>query len=313
MFGALPPVLSNESFRYYIIFIDAFSRFTWIYPMHTKDEALPIFMMFSKHVENLFNTKIKFFQSDNGGEYRKFTKVLQQNGTHHRFTCPHTSAQNGLVERRHRHIVETGLTLLSMATVPPSFWYDAFSTACFLMNRIPSSPTGIKSPYELLFNKTPDYISLRTFGCLCFPHLRAYNSNKLQPRSSACVFLGYDSSRKGYKCYHIPTKRVYWSRHVVFVEESFPFAAASAVLPSPLLPTQVTTTSHNFSSAPSTTPNVSSNPLNSFRSALVPAHQKQLFLNLPPLNPQAHIFLPLPPNQIHYLLPLPSPLAPRHL
>lgn len=97
--------------------------------------------------------------------------------------------------------------------------------------------------------------------------MKAYNSNKFQPCSSTCVFLGYDYSRKIYKCYHIPTKCVYWSRHVVFVEESFLFAVTSDVLPFPPPPTQVITTSNIFSSAHLPTPDISSNPLDSFSSA----------------------------------------------
>ena len=128
--------------------------------MHAKSNSVFIFLLFSKHVENLFNTKNKIFQTNNGMKYRKFSHILHANGTHHCFTCPYTSAQNGLVERKHRQLIETGLTLLSMASVPLSYWYDAFFTSCYLMNIVPLVPTGYKSPYELLFHRTPDYTSL---------------------------------------------------------------------------------------------------------------------------------------------------------
>ena len=48
-----------------------------------------------------------------------------------------------------------------------------------------------KSPSEFLFGSSPDLNHLRIFGCACFPLLRPYNHNKLQPKTSKCVFLGY--------------------------------------------------------------------------------------------------------------------------
>ncbi|KAD4584095.1 hypothetical protein E3N88_21696 [Mikania micrantha] len=55
-----------------------------------------------------FSTKIKAVQSDWGGEFRQLSSFFKQIGINHRISCPHTSEQNGTVERRHRHVVETG-------------------------------------------------------------------------------------------------------------------------------------------------------------------------------------------------------------
>jgi hypothetical protein len=74
-----------------------------------------------------------------------------------------------------------------------------------------------------LFNQSPDYLFLKTFGCACWPNLRPYNTHKLQPRSSQCVFLGYSLLHKGYKCLHLPSNRLYISRDVIFDEPTFPF------------------------------------------------------------------------------------------
>ena len=82
----------------------------------------------------------------------------------------------------------------------------------------------MKTPIEVLLNEQPDYTFLKVFGCACWPHLRPYNKRKLEFRSKKCVFLGYSSLHKGYKCLHVPTNRVYISRDVVFDEHVFPFA-----------------------------------------------------------------------------------------
>jgi transposase InsO family protein len=98
-----------------------------------------MFMVFKKMVENLFSRTIKIIQSDGGGEFtsKSFTAFLQHHGIVHHISCPHTPQQNGVVERKHRHIVEMGLCLLSQSYLSSGFWLEAFSTTIFLINRLP--------------------------------------------------------------------------------------------------------------------------------------------------------------------------------
>jgi len=118
----------------------------------------------------------------------------------HRGSCPHANQQNGTAERKHRHIVEIGLTLLAQASMPLKFWDEAFLTATYLINRIPSKVIDFATPLERLLDQQPDYKSLRVFGCACWPNLRLYNTRKLQFRSKQCVFIGYSVLHKGFKC-----------------------------------------------------------------------------------------------------------------
>lgn len=127
------------------------------------------------------------------------------------------------MEHKHRHIVESGLTLTAQASIPLHYWGDAFFTAVFLLNRLPTKSLSNVSPHEMLFNKHSNYMFLHVFGCLCFPHLRLYNTHKLAFQSSPCVFLDYCSSYHVYRCLHA-SGRVYISRHVIFHENVFPFA-----------------------------------------------------------------------------------------
>lgn len=133
--------------------------------------------------------------------------------------------QNSLSERKHQHITELGLTMLFHSKVPQEMWVEAFYTAAFLCNLLPSSvlPKGV-SPYEVLLGKPPVYMSLRVFGCKCYPYIRPYMKNKLDPKSLPCVFLGYNEKYKGYRCYYPPSGRVYICRHVLFEEQSFPYS-----------------------------------------------------------------------------------------
>jgi histone deacetylase 1/2 len=232
--------LSHCGYSYYIAFVDACTKYTWVYFLKQKSDALTAFTQFNSLVNTQFQTKIKSVQSDWGGEYRSISTLLTSLGINHRITCPHTSHQNGTVERRHRSIVETGLTLLSHAQLPLKFWDHSFTTAVHLLNRLPtSSLPQFSSPYHALHNKLPDYSSLRCFGCSCFPNLRPYQSHKLNFRSTKCVYLGPSPTHKGYKCLS-PEGKVYISKDVVFNELEFPystlFSAPSSSTPPPSSP-----------------------------------------------------------------------------
>ncbi|RVW97157.1 Retrovirus-related Pol polyprotein from transposon TNT 1-94 [Vitis vinifera] len=89
---------SSHGHQYYIHFIDAYSRFTWIYMLKHKSEAFQVFLHFKSQVELQLGHKIKAVQSDWGGEYRSFTQYITSNGIIHRISCPYTHEQNGLAE-----------------------------------------------------------------------------------------------------------------------------------------------------------------------------------------------------------------------
>ena len=81
--------------------------------MKVKSKAKEIFIKFHAYVERQFNCKIKTLQIDWGNEFPSLLPMLNQLGIHFQHPCPHVHEQNGKVERKHRHIVETGLTLLT--------------------------------------------------------------------------------------------------------------------------------------------------------------------------------------------------------
>jgi hypothetical protein len=132
---------------------------------------------------------------------------------------------NGAAERKHRHIVEVGLSLLTHSYMPLKYWDEAFLAATYLINRTPAKNLQYASPLEVLYKEKPDYSMLRVFGCACWPNLRPYNARKLAFRSKRCAFLGYSNMHKGFKCLDIRTGRIYISRDVVFDEQVFPFAS----------------------------------------------------------------------------------------
>lgn len=131
--------MSSNGFRYYISFVDHCTRFTWIVLLKAKSEALNAFILFKKQVELQTGKRIKMVQTDGGGESKPFASYLATCGVILRHSCPHTHEQNGILDCKHCHIVETCLTLLAHASIPLKYWDESFLAAVHMINKLPSS------------------------------------------------------------------------------------------------------------------------------------------------------------------------------
>lgn len=175
------PIPSNKGFRYYLLVIDDFSRYSWLFPVHYKSEVKQKIAEFKSYVSTQFHTSIKIVRSDNGGEFVNhfLLHLFLSTGVLHQTSCPHTPEQNGVVERKHRHLIETTITLLLQAKMPSIFWLEALTTAVYLANRLPHSSLKFQVPFSVLFNTSPNYLALKPFGCCCYPWLKPYVPHKL--------------------------------------------------------------------------------------------------------------------------------------
>ena len=96
----------------YITFVDAFSRFTWIYLLKSKAENFTVFQKFKAMAELKFNSKIKNLKTE--GEFRPLVSFLASFSIKQELFCPHTHHQNGIVKRKHRHVLELGLCYIML-------------------------------------------------------------------------------------------------------------------------------------------------------------------------------------------------------
>ena len=74
------PLLSSQGYHYYLSILDDFTKFTWIFPLVTKSQALQTFIEFQHMIEKCLNRKIKCLQIDWGGEFRPFFSYLAEQG-----------------------------------------------------------------------------------------------------------------------------------------------------------------------------------------------------------------------------------------
>jgi hypothetical protein len=112
-----PTIDSFHRKKYYVSFIDDYSKFTWI-PLVTRNIMYKYFLEFQRLVERRLDRKIITIQSDWGGEYERLNSFFCNIGITHQVFCPQTHQQNGDAKHKNRHIVEMDLTLLVHASMP---------------------------------------------------------------------------------------------------------------------------------------------------------------------------------------------------
>jgi len=115
-------------------------------------------------VKTQFDSYVKVVRSDNGTEFfnSQSIKLFQELGILYQSSCPHTPQQNGVVERKHRHILNIARAIRFQSHLPIRFWGYCIKVVVYLMNRLPSSAIENKSPYEMLYAKQPSVSHLRT-------------------------------------------------------------------------------------------------------------------------------------------------------
>nr|KYP39292.1 Retrovirus-related Pol polyprotein from transposon TNT 1-94 [Cajanus cajan] len=218
------PKSSSLGFRWFVTFVDDCTRMTWVFVLKQKNEVFQTFQVFHQMIQTQYSAKMCILRSDNGGEYvnQQFRNYFQKHGLIHETTCPQTPQQNGIAERKNRHILETTRALLLGAHVPSHYWVDAVTTAVYLINRMPSKVLDFKTPLQTLSTFVPlptiQMLPPRVFGCVVFVHLHKNQRTKLDPCAVRCLFLGYGVHQKGYRCYDPTTRHMYVTMDVTFLE-----------------------------------------------------------------------------------------------
>lgn len=103
--------------RYFLTIVDDYTRCTWVYLMHHKSDTHQYLTTFINLVETQFSLKVKILRSDNGPEF-KMSTFFSNKGIIHQTSCVSTPQQNGVAERKHRHLLNVARALLFQASLP---------------------------------------------------------------------------------------------------------------------------------------------------------------------------------------------------
>lgn len=173
------------SCSYFLLIVDVFTRCTWIwiFLMKNKSKFVTHLTNFLEYVATQFKTSVQIIRSDNAKEFCEARMLLlyQSKGINHQKSCYDTPQQNGVVECKHKHLLEMAHALYFQSNVPLKFWGDCVLCACYLINRMPLSTLNFISPYEKLFG---------------------------HPLTTPCIFLGYPFGQKAYKVYNLTTQKI---------------------------------------------------------------------------------------------------------
>jgi transposase InsO family protein len=208
------PSLNNN--RYFILFIDDFSRMTWVYFIKEKSEVFGIFKKFKTLVEKQSGKHIKKLRSDRGKEYNshEFDKFCEDEGIERQLTVAYSPQQNGVSERKNRTVMEMARSMMKDKGLPNIFWAEAVYTAVYILNRCPTRAVQDKTPIEIWCGKKPSAKHLRVFGSICYIHVPKQKRHKLEDKTTKGIFLGYSTQSKGYRIYNLQTKKLDVSRDV---------------------------------------------------------------------------------------------------
>ncbi|GKD02129.1 ribonuclease H-like domain-containing protein [Tanacetum coccineum] len=173
-------VSSMSAYKYYVLFLDHYSHFLWVYLLHRKSDVQLKLLHFCAFVKTQFNREIKAFQCDHGGEFdnNSLHELFATNGIQFHFSCPRTSQQNGKSERMIHTINNVVRLLLFQARLPPEYWVEALLIAPYLLN-IPPPPLSTRTsltrnylttqPLTPTFAYLDAFVTLTPFHCTNLP------------------------------------------------------------------------------------------------------------------------------------------------
>jgi hypothetical protein len=143
---------------------------------------------------------------------------LKEHGIQRKYSCNYSPQQNGVAKRKNRHIAEITRAMLNEKNLRNYFWVEAVAIVVYIMNRTPTTVVHGMTPKEKFIGKKPNVSHLKVFGCIAYVHVPDEKRSKLDPKAEKCIFIGYSSKQKGYRCFNPSTRKLQVSRNVIFDE-----------------------------------------------------------------------------------------------
>ncbi|CAI7807521.1 unnamed protein product, partial [Closterium sp. NIES-54] len=230
--------------RYFLLVVDDYSRYTTVFPLRSKGEVTEVLIDWIRaarlRLRESFGSDFPVLRlhSDRGGEFSsaRLGAFYRAQGIRQTFTLPASPQKNGIAERRIGMVMDVARTSMIHAAAPHFLWPFAVQYAAHQLNLQPRVSLPETSPTLLWTGKVGDASAFRVWGSRAF--VRDLSADKLSPRATPCVFLGFPPDAPAWQFYHPTSRRVLSSQDVTF-DESVPyyrlFPYRTAPLPPPPL------------------------------------------------------------------------------
>ncbi|XP_019258315.1 PREDICTED: uncharacterized protein LOC109236575 [Nicotiana attenuata] len=234
---------THSGAKYFFTIVDDYTRATWTHLLGAKSNAFDLLKAFIFMVETQFQTKVQTVRSDNALELASFSSgafFFSEKGIIHQTSCPHTPQQNGVVERKYRHLLETARTLLFQSLLLIKFWGDCLLTATYLINRFPFPLLKTRVPMNYSLARPPHIpISDLLVACAAPLCLKSIEINFILDLSHVS-FWAILLLKRATNFTISPLSLVLYPEMSFFMNTFFPFlhllSSPSPTLPSPLSP-----------------------------------------------------------------------------
>nr|GEX83015.1 retrovirus-related Pol polyprotein from transposon TNT 1-94 [Tanacetum cinerariifolium] len=179
--------------RYVLVVVDDYSRYTWVFFLHSKDEASDVIISFIKKTQVNLQLQVQRVRTDNGMEFK-----------------------NKTLDKRNQTLVEAARTMLTFANLPLFLWAEAIATAYFKQNRSIIHKHFDKTPYELMNKRKPNIKFFRVFRCRCYLINDYEDIGKLKANGDIGVFVRYSKESAAFRIYNKRTRKIH-EREEVYV------------------------------------------------------------------------------------------------
>ena len=160
--------------RYFVTFIDDYSRFTHVHFIKHKSDVFSVFHEDQALVTNKTGQTIGTLRSDGVGEYMpdKFEQYLCSEDNHHKMAVRYAPHQYGVAEKHNRTVCKAARSMIIESELSKSFWAEAVSTAVYVRNQVPTTTHKIMTaPYQLWYDHKPDISILQVFCSTAYAHI----------------------------------------------------------------------------------------------------------------------------------------------
>lgn len=234
-------VCAKQKYRYFFTLVDDNSRMTWIYLLQNKSDYRATLQIFYEYFANHFNSSIKTMGTDNALEFsdQLCTKFMKKYGIVHQTTCSHglnkMHVSRGNIDTCWMWLELSNSNLAYLILIGEiAFLHLHTSSIEFslvVLNNI--------SPHEKLFRKASDYNELIVFGCMDMATPLGVTTVKFKPKALHCIFVGYPTTKRGYKLLTLNSRTSIVLRDVPFHEHIFPLLDGALVSYSQPVPTNL--------------------------------------------------------------------------